>query len=200
MSKLSKTALLLIGYQNDYFAEDGILHSVIEESARVTGVLNNTLELLEHCGDQFGLVIETPIIFTPDYEELVDPVGILETIKECGAFKAGSKGAESIPGLAPYQHCINRLPGKRGLNAFSNTQLESLLRENGIEELMLAGAVTSICIDSTGRHAADLGFKVSVLADCTSGRTSFEQNFYCDNIFPLYGKVLHHQALLPVAA
>jgi nicotinamidase-related amidase len=35
MMTSEKTALILIGYQNDYFAPDGILHAVIEESSRV---------------------------------------------------------------------------------------------------------------------------------------------------------------------
>ena len=44
---LDNTAFILIGYQNDYFAKDGILHSVIEEASRVHGVLEHTLEILE---------------------------------------------------------------------------------------------------------------------------------------------------------
>lgn len=40
------TALVLIGYQNDYFAADGALYSVIEESSRVTGTLANTVDLV----------------------------------------------------------------------------------------------------------------------------------------------------------
>ena len=61
---------------------------------------------------------------------------------------------------------------------------------------MLAGAVTSICIDSTGRSAFDRNYKVVVLSDCTTGRTVLEQDFYCDKIFPLYAEVIDHQQLL----
>ena len=42
MKKIN-TAIILIGYQNDYFAEDGILTSVIEESAKTNKCLENTL-------------------------------------------------------------------------------------------------------------------------------------------------------------
>ena len=35
----AKTALILIGYQEDYFGENGILKSVIEESANTNQVL-----------------------------------------------------------------------------------------------------------------------------------------------------------------
>lgn len=193
MTALHNKALILIGFQNDYFAEDGILHSVIEESAAVTGALSNTLQLLDSVGDQFGLVISTPIIFTENYEELTEAVGILKTIKDVGAFKAGQKGSATIDDLAPYRDLITEVPGKRGLNAFSNTALEEILGEHNIDEIVLAGAVTAVCIDSTGRHAAERGFKVSILADCTSGRTNFEQNFYCESIFPLYANVVEHK-------
>lgn len=193
---LSKTALLMIGFQNDYFSPNGILHSVIEESAAVTGALKNTLALLKSQGENFGLVLSTPILFTEDYEELKDAVGILETIKEVGAFKAGSLGAQAISELGPFSELITEIPGKRGLNAFSNTALASTLAASGIEEIVLVGAITSVCIDSTGRHAAELGYRVMVLNDCTSGRTSFEHDFYCESIFPLYASVLSHTDLI----
>lgn len=188
--KTERTALLLIGFQNDYFSEHGILHSVIEESAAVSGALDNTLELLRQRGKDFDLVLSTPIIFTDTYAELDSPTGILKTIKEVGAFKKGSPGSEAIAELEPFAQLITELPGKRGLNAFSNTNLAAVLDNHRIERLVLAGAVTSVCIDSTARHAADLGYAVTVLSNCTSGRTVFEQEFYCDNIFPLYAEVV----------
>jgi len=88
------------------------------------------------------------------------------------------------------------VPGKRGLNAFSNTDLDNLLRKREITNIVLAGVATSICIDSTGRSAYERGYKVSVLSDCTSGRTTFEQDFYCENVFPLYAEVIDHVQLL----
>lgn len=93
------SALILIGYQNDYFATDGILHDVIEESSRATGVLANTVELLTRVSSSEMLIVSTPIIFTPEYDELVEPVGILKMIKEVGAFNSGTKGSDTIPEL-----------------------------------------------------------------------------------------------------
>ncbi len=43
----SKAAVVLIGYQDDYFGENGILKAVIEESANTTQVLKKTHALLE---------------------------------------------------------------------------------------------------------------------------------------------------------
>ncbi|MDV3348959.1 cysteine hydrolase family protein [Leptothoe sp. LEGE 181152] len=185
-----RTALLLIGFQNDYFAPDGILHGVIDASAKAVKTVENVTRLLYSLENTAVLLISTPICFTPNYEELMEPVGILKTIKDMRAFQEGSKGFESIQALLPFKDKILEVPGKRGFNAFINTDLDGILRKNNIVHLVLAGAVTSICIDSTGRSAHEKGYHVSILKDCTSARTTFEQDFYCENIFPLYSDTI----------
>ena len=87
------------------------------------------------------------------------------------------------------------IPGKQGLNAFINTNLEEVLKKNQITEVVLAGCVCSICIDSTGRSAAEKGFKVTMLSDCISSRSKFEHEFYMEKVFPLYSKVENHSYL-----
>lgn len=185
-----KYAIVLIGYQNDYFSPQGVLSAVIDETARVTGVVANTVDLLIKLRAGSVTIVSTPIVFTSDYSELNEPVGILKTIKECGAFKAGTHGAQTIPEIAQFGQRIVELPGKRGLNAFSNTDLDAMLRHQGITDLAIAGAVTSVCIDSTARAAHERGYRVSILSDCTVGRTVIEQDFYCKHIMPLYADVI----------
>nr|WP_258040810.1 cysteine hydrolase [Pseudanabaena sp. BC1403] len=190
------TCLLLIGFQNDYFSPNGILHGVVEESSKVTNVLSNTLHLLNCLEQTSVLIVETPIFFTPGYKEIVDPIGILQTIKEVGAFQEGTEGSQTIDELSQFQNRILRISGKRGFNAFVNTNLNEVLQQHAITNIILAGTVTSVCIDSTGRSAHEQGYQVTILSDCTSARTVFEQSFYCENIFPLYANVITHTELL----
>ncbi|MBA09423.1 MAG: isochorismatase [Flavobacteriaceae bacterium] len=187
MSKTLNKAIILIGLQNDYFSEDGVLKEVVEESSKVSNIIENIINLVERLDNT--LIISTPIIFSEDYNELIDPVGILQTIKEVGAFKKGTKGAETIDQIKAFGDKIIEIPGKLGLNAFANTSLEETLSSKNIEEVILAGTVASICIDSTGRSAHEKGFKVTMLSDCISGRTVFEKDFYCENVYPLYAKI-----------
>ncbi len=194
--EIEKTAVIFIGYQNDYFAEDGILRGIIEEPGRTNKVLANTLALIESLKDTSALLVATPIVFTEDYSELVEPQGILKAIKEAGAFKQGTKGGETIPAFVSYGDGIREVTGKRGLNAFSNTRLDETLRERQIQDICLAGAVTSICIDSTGRAAFEKGYRVHILSDCTAGRSPVEELFYCETIFPLYAEVIKSTDLL----
>ena len=198
------TALILVGYQNDYFAPDGILRPVVEEPNRVDVVLANTLELIQAVAETDVTIVSTPIVLEPDYRALANPIGILNTIKESGAFTSGSPGAETVPELLAMGDRIDYVSGKVGFNAFSHTELEQLLQERGISDVLVAGMVTSLCIDSTGRAAYERGYDVTVLSECTSARTSLEQDFFCENVFPLYGGVATGAdiiaRLVPVAA
>ncbi|MCA3069696.1 MAG: cysteine hydrolase [Rhodocyclaceae bacterium] len=184
------TALILVGYQNDYFAKDGILRGVVEEPGRVDEVLTNTLALIRRLVPTDVSILSTPIVLTPDYRALASPVGILHAIKESGAFAAGTHGAQSIPELKAFGDRIQYVKGKVGFNAFSDTLLDDELKSRDIREVLLAGMVTSLCIDSTGRAAYERGYSVKVLSDCTSARTTIEQSYFCSSVFPLYGAVV----------
>lgn len=190
------TALILIGFQNDYFADDGILHHVIEAELHTETIVERTVRLIERLMPTPVLIISTPIIFTSNYRELTDPMGVLKIIKDAEAFRAGTRGAETIPEIRRFGGRVLEVPGKRGLNAFSNTELDEILRRHGINHVILAGVVTSICIDSTARAAHELNYKVSVLSDCTAGRTAFEQSYYCREILPLYADVMTSDEIL----
>jgi len=58
----------------------------------VDETLANTLELLKIAARTDTTIISTPIIISPDYRGLAESVGILGTIKESGAFRAGTPG------------------------------------------------------------------------------------------------------------
>ncbi len=182
------TALIMVGYQNDYFAKDGILRGVIEPASSVDAVLAASLALLRSLAPTPVSLISTPIVLTPDYRALAAPVGILHAIKDSGAFRSGSTGADTIPELLAFGERIDYVTGKVGFNAFSDTRLSDVLGGRGIRDVLVAGMVTSLCIDSTGRAAYERGYNVTILSDCTSARTETEQKFFCENVFPLYGR------------
>lgn len=192
----TSTALLLIGYQKDYFDPEGVLFSVVEESNRVSGTLSNTLSLIDAFKDTGMMMVNTPIVFSELYHELEKPIGILKMIRDFEAFKIGTPGAETIPEITNYGDRIMVVPGKRSFNAFHHTELESTLRERGVNRILIAGCVTSLCVNATALHAFEAGFEVTILSDCTSSRTPVEQDFFCENVFPLFAEVTTSEALL----
>ena len=191
-----ETALILVGYQNDYFAKDGIQHGVIAEEIQATQMLEHTMDVLEGIKDAPVTIIHTPILFSPDYCELPDPAGLMAQIRDLGAFRRGTRGGDTIAEIKGFGERILTVAGKTGFNAFGGTGLADLLDKRGIENVVLLGVVTSICIDSTGRAASEYGYKVTVLADCHAGRSKVERDFYNTEVFPLYGEVMDGRAFL----
>ena len=193
----ARTALLLIGFQRDYFDPNGVLFSVVEESHRVSGTLKHTQSVIQAYIDTPMMMVNTPITFSETYSELENPIGILKTIREVEAFKAGTFGAEVIDEITNYGDRILEIPGKQGFNAFSNTDLDSVLREKGVESILIAGCVTSICDNDTALQAFESGYDVTILSDCTSSRTPIEQDFFCENVFPLFAEVRTSADIMP---
>ena len=182
-------ALILIGFQRDYFDSDGILYGVVEEQLRSSDTLANTLKLIDAFQDTEMTMVRTPLVFSEDYAELENPMGILKTIRDVEAFRDGTSGAETIDAISAYGDRIDEVRGKLGFNAFAHTDLEKMLHDRGVDSVLIAGCVTSICINATALHAFEAGFGVTVLSDCTSSRTTVEQEFFCDTVFPLFARV-----------
>ena len=186
----SPAALLLLGFQNDFFHPDGALYAAVEQSVVESNVLANAIEAVERAIDCGVPVFNLPLLYSPDYSELRNPVGLLAQIRDIGAFRRGSPGAQVVPEILAFDEKVTTLHGKTGFNAFFGTQLEETLIATGIERVGVAGIVTSVCVDSTARASAECGFRTTVLSDCTAGKTKVEQDFYCENVFPSYAEVL----------
>jgi nicotinamidase-related amidase len=67
------------------------------------------------------------------------------------------------------------LINKRAPNAFLGTDLEQHLRTLDVDEVVVAGMMTSMCVDATTRAGADLGFKMTLVPDaCAAPGLEFD--------------------------
>lgn len=192
----ASTALVLVGFQNEYFGHQGGLRGEIDDSDAPDQVLAMTLELVERLASTKAALVATPIVFTPTYSELINPVGMLAAIKARRAFQEGSEGARPVPALERFGHRIVAVSGRRGLNAFLDTGLDQLLVAQGIVDVVVAGALACVNVDSSARSAYHRGYRVSVLSDCTLSRIRSEHELFCGRIFPLYADVITSIQLL----
>ena len=77
--------------------------------------------------------------------------------------RAGTEGIEIHPSVAPAEGEL--VLEKASPNSFVNTALAAELRDRGTADLVVAGMMSSMCVDATVRAAADLGFSPTVVHD-----------------------------------
>jgi nicotinamidase-related amidase len=83
-------------------------------------------------------------------------------------FIPGTDGIELHAAVAPRDG--EPVIQKNFPNAFRATKLDTELRSRGVTEIVVAGMMTHMCIDTTVRAAFDLGFKVDLAFDACATR------------------------------
>jgi nicotinamidase-related amidase len=92
---------------------------------------------------------------------------------EATFMRPGTEGAEIHPEVAPESGEL--VITKAFPNSFRETALEEELRLRGVEEIVVCGMMTSMCVDATVRAAVDLGFDATVAHDaCATCALEFE--------------------------
>ena len=94
--------------------------------------------------------------------------------------------AELIPELdrQPSDHLVT----KRTWGAFTGTDLEAHLKGLGVTQVVLAGVSTSAGVESTARHAHELGFNVALAIDAMTDMNADAHTNSVERIFPRMGE------------
>lgn len=144
-------ALVVVDIQNDYFP--GGAHPLVgpEDAARQARRL---LDAFRASGE--AVVHLQHVWDAPD----------------AAFFRPGTRGVEIHGLVAPAVG--ETVMCKEHPNGFRGTGLEALLRERGVDSLVVCGMMTSMCVDATVRAASDLGFDTSVAHDaCAAPNLAF---------------------------
>lgn len=168
----AKCALVIIDMQRDFLEPGGFGASLGNDVNQLASVIPPLKTLLESARAHGMLVVHTREGHKPDLSDA--PRAKLERgapkqrIGDAGPMGRilirGEAGHDIIPALYP-------LPGepvidKPGKGAFYATDLHITLRYHDIEDLIVCGVTTEVCVHTTVREANDRGYRCLVPADC----------------------------------
>jgi len=153
------TALVLIDVQNSFFHPDG--GNYYAESASVVPELKRLLKRARGSG---CLVIHVAEQHRPNVEDF-------ESAKLPEHCVAGEFDAQFFENFGPGDD-TEFLLSKRRMSAFFGTDLDLLLREKGIERLVVAGVKANVCIRATVQDAFSLGYRCIVPRDAVNSNRS----------------------------
>ncbi len=112
------------------------------------------------------------------------PPGRVEQARNMGNLPAG--WTELVPELDQQPQDLTVT--KRSAGAFTTTNLESLLKERGVTQVVIAGISTSLGVESTARHAFELGFNVTLAIDAMTDQSPETHTNSITRIFPRIGE------------
>lgn len=183
-----KTALLIIDMQNDFVSDRGYLGLKGQKLDMVRDTIPALKTLLEHFRTSGMKVIYTQ---TVHYKYTNTENWVSRTAQKSldpSICKPDTWGAEIIGELSPKEN--EPVVVKHRYDAFLDTDLQLILRAAGIENLVIVGTQTNLCVDTTARRAYMMDYATILAEDCVSTpETEFHQPML-DNFRKNFGYVM----------
>ncbi|MEX2289164.1 MAG: isochorismatase family protein [Mycobacteriales bacterium] len=187
----ARTALLIIDPVNDFLHEEGAAWELTKSTVKKNDVVATLARLADGARAAGVPVLFGPMAYTQeDYadQELQRRSGINRIMFEKKMFLAGSFGADFHEDIQPQPGDVVLEPHK-GTDVLQ-TDLEQHLDRLGTTHLVLAGMTANLCVESTGRHASELGYDVTFLSDAVGSESlpSYEAAIHLN--YPLIGNAV----------
>ena len=166
------TALLIIDMQRDFLEPGGFGESLGNDVSLLDAAVAPCRALLDAARQRGMLVVHTREGHRPDLSDA--PCAKIE--RGAPALRIGAPGPMGrilirgepghaiIAALAPVAG--EPVVDKPGKGAFFATDLQELLRNRGIDTLLICGVTTEVCVHTTLREANDRGYRCIVPGDC----------------------------------
>jgi nicotinamidase-related amidase len=166
------TALVIIDMQRDFLEPGGFGETLGNDVSQLFRAIKPCADVLSAAREAGILVVHTREGHLPDLSD-APPAKIERGAPSLRIGDPGPMGRILIRGEAGHDIIAALYPrddeiviDKPGKGAFYATELSDLLQKYGVENLLVCGVTTEVCVNTTVREANDRGYRCVVLADC----------------------------------
>ena len=183
-----KTAMIVVDMQNDFVASGAAM-----ETPAARAVVPKLADALKICRDAGIKVIYTAHVHRRDGSDMGLFDDMHPPIANRAALVDGTPGVDIYPELAPApgEHVIK----KHRYSGFFGTDLDIILREWGVDTVIISGTTTENCCLATARDAMFRNYRVVFLSDATATYNYPDRGFGA-----MPAAEIHHAKLVILAA
>ncbi len=183
----SRTAVILIEFQKEWLEDDGKINHLMEDRPQFQAAQQGGKALLAFAREKGITVIHSGLRFSEGHTELGDDgLGLRGAIKTFGTFPVDGKGSQFAEGFEPQAGEF--VPtGRLGGSAFAGSNINSILHNNRIDTLLIAGFALHVCVESTLRDAHDRGYDAYIIPEATAAFTAAQRDHVLDHVVHHYG-------------
>ena len=194
------TALVIVDVQNDFVHPEGIHGREKEDLWRDCPPIPTMLErlpgLIEAAREAGCFIVFVRWFGDPKYASesftyLLDRIGRYGQICISGTF-----GAEFYGDIHPMEGPREVVVTKYRFSSFSGSDLDLILRSNGIKTVVVTGVATSVCVESTARDAFSADYYLVVAGDACADYNTDLQEASLDIMGKSYGTVVQVEDLV----
>ena len=150
------------------------------------GVIPVAKRLIDSARRSGVRVIYTRVAFADGHRDLVTNIPLLGIVAQQQCLLDGTPATEIIDELEPQTD--DWVATNTKVSAFASSDLDERLRAAGIDTVVLFGVATNLCVESTGRSAGDLGYRVVIVSDACEAATDRAHEATLES-FAVFGEV-----------
>lgn len=167
---IARSAMLVVDMQNDFLHPNGAFGHLAREFPErridmefLASTIPNVKRLAEAFRSSGRPVVYIAHVLKPDYSDAAFPYWRGAAMRKTEFLFEGTWGAQIVDELSPRAN--EHLVIKKGFGGFSNTPLDTILRNVGVTTCVVTGVTTCVCVSTTIRGGVEYNYRIIAVKD-----------------------------------